>query len=725
MPKEQRTELGEVHPKFWERTVKEAFKNDPLRIIIEIIKNSADSYTRLHKKGKIKPPFEIFVKIKCSRKRPPTIEVLDHAQGMNSEKLREALKYGTQTSMGEDTEAVTSAEKGVGLKDAMMALSDNWLITIKDGLINERNKHPDFKTGIGREDENITNLERDKLEIPENGTLVIGKLPSYFHERKFSTIVKNLQKHFLLRKLLQIPDYKIYTIDGWKKEKRLLTYKPPKTEKQIMGESFKINYNGEDYPIHLKINKSEKELQQLKPYGEAGLLFFYGKYSVLDFTFLRFDRDLSFSRFFGEARMEIEQIIKNPEEGVIVDEKRRGLDPEHPFNRKLIDEINKRLVTIQEEKEDSKYSFDERTKKEIIKEINKIYKDIKGRGPPPEFPIKPEIFEFHKPYEDNIKEYEQKTIFLIVNSSIVQKELEIDIQSTNPDIIIKGNKKIKIKKEEIKEEFIKKQIPIYSEKSKSKGDVIATSKNPEHSTKIGINIQENPIFSPKDGFEFVPDRTTIVDGGEKKIHLYVDKDIIGGSKEITFATHDPIRCEGKKILPKTPEKLKERLIRNIIPIEISIEVKGTEHIGETATIKASYEDKESELQITIVPEPTITGALRDIIYSPKETKKISDFVQNEGVIEIYYKHPLIKKYMKKKNFKNRKDFLILITDVIAREAVRAFVLSGIKENSSRFEIFDIDHPDPEIEDHITREYYEQSPKMHEIFIKLAKNFKIG
>jgi hypothetical protein len=55
---------------------------------------------------------------------------------MDSSKLKEALKYGTQTSMGEDTEAITSAEKGIGMKDAMMALEDNWLITIKDGLIN-------------------------------------------------------------------------------------------------------------------------------------------------------------------------------------------------------------------------------------------------------------------------------------------------------------------------------------------------------------------------------------------------------------------------------------------------------------------------------------------------------------------------------------------------------------------------------------------------------------
>ena len=122
MPKERRIEAGEIHEKFWERTVREAFRNDPLRIAIELIKNAADSYTRLETRESIKPPFEIFVKLYCRKRKPPFIEVLDNAEGIDSKKLKEALKYGTQTSMGEDTEVVTSAEKGIGLKDAMMAL---------------------------------------------------------------------------------------------------------------------------------------------------------------------------------------------------------------------------------------------------------------------------------------------------------------------------------------------------------------------------------------------------------------------------------------------------------------------------------------------------------------------------------------------------------------------------------------------------------------------------
>jgi len=723
MPKERRTIPGEVHKEYWKRTVKEAFKNDPLRIIIELIKNAADSYTRLEKKEKGNPPFEIFVRILCRRGSPPSIEVKDHAEGMDSKKLEESLKYGTPTSMGEDIDAVTSAEKGIGLKDAMMALKDNWLITIKDNLINERNKHPNFYTGIGKEDERVTEKERKKLGIPHDGTIVKGELPEYFHDRKFSTICEHLKKHFLIRKLLQNPKYKIYVIDGGGR-KTLLEWKPPEVEKQILKETFKINYNGRDYPIDLLINKSKKELSPGKPFGESGLLFFYGKYSVVDFTFCRFDREISFSKFFGEVKMVIEEIIRDPDESPLVDEKRRGLDPQHPFNEKLFVEINKRLMEIQEEEETSKYSLDAKTKKEILKEINKLYKEIKGKGLPPEPPIKPETFTFYPPHVSLI-EYEPKAVFLIINSSIVSDKLEISLQSTNQDIVIKKSN-IKIEKEKIKEEFIIRKIELYSEKKGIRGEIIATSKQSGQFEKMGVEVLENPIFSPENGFAFVPSKTTIVDGGEKNVDLCIDKSILKESREITFSSSDPINCLGKWLLPNKENLEKcDYSIKNILKIEIPIKVRGTGYIGKKAIIAASYGDRTSNLNVTVVPEPAIGGLLRDIRPSAKSTKKISTFIKEKGVIEIYYKHPLIKKYMKGKDFRKKLDFLTFIADIITREAIRAMVLSGIEENLSKFHIFDMDHPEPEIEDHIICEYYEQGIKMHELFKKLAKTFKMG
>lgn len=712
-----------MHPDFWKKTTLEAFKNDPFRIVIELIKNAADSYTRLEKKSLMKPPFDIYVKFFCGKKKAPYVEVLDHAEGMDSRKLKEALKYGTQTSMGEDTKAITSAEKGIGLKDAMMALKDNWLITIRDGLINERNKHPDFVTGIGREDEKVAEEEREELGIPINGTIVQGGLPKYFRERRFSTVCRHLQQHFLMRKLLQKREYRIHAIDSWTKKKILLKHSSPETEKLILKDAFKIKYNGKDFNVDLHVNRSKAELSQGKPFGESGLLFFYGRYSVMDFTFCRFDRHPSFARLFGEVRMEVEPIIRDPNESPLVDEKRRGLDQEHPFNKKLFNEINRRLDAIQEEEEASRYTFDEYTMKDILKELNKIYREIKGRGLPPEPPIKPDTFAFYPVYV-SLKEYEPKTVFLIINSSIVSDELNISIQSTNPDITV-SRSSIEIKRKKRTRQFILRQVQLYSEKARVKGEIVAIPRLDPYLTpeRMGVEVLENPIFSPTNAFAFVPDKTTIVDDGQKKVDLCMDRGIVRGSNAVTFASSGPVSSPGRWSLPD-PANLEKYVIKNIAKISIPIKTRGKDHIGEKARIRASYEDKDTYLDITVVPEPSIAGLFRKIRWSAKDTKKIAHFIKHEGILEIYYKHPLIQKYMKKR-FRTRGDFLVFIADTLTREALKAFVSAGIEDNSSRFLIFDLDHPEGEIEDHIIREYHEEGAKMHELFLSLAKKIKLG
>jgi hypothetical protein len=37
----------------------------------------------------------------------------------------------------------------------------------------------------------------------------------------------------------------------------------------------------------------------------------------------------------------------------------------------------------------------------------------------------------------------------------------------------------------------------------------------------------------------------------------------------------------------------------------------------------------------------------------------------------------------------------------------------------------MDHPESEIQEHINREYFEQGPKMHELFMQLAREIKLG
>ena len=113
---------------------------------------------------------------------------------------------------------------------------------------------------------------------------------------------------------------------------------------------------------------------------------------------------------------------------------------------------------------------------------------------------------------------------------------------------------------------------------------------------------------------------------------------------------------------------------------------------------------------------------RTIKFSSRETNKISGFIEEKGRLEIYYKHPLIKKYISKKGLKNRIDFLTFVADIITREAIKSIVNSAIKEN--KFIIFDIDRPELEIEEYITNKYYNEGPKMHALFIELVRGLKL-
>jgi hypothetical protein len=717
LPEASHWEPGEVNRAYWERTVAEAFKCDPIRIIIELIKNAADSYTRLEKRGEGKPPYEIFVTLIRFGRKVASVEVLDRAQGMDSQKLKEALMYGAQTSMGEDLEAFTSAEKGIGLKDAMMALKNSWLITIKDGLINERTIRSDFKIGFGREGKKISRDERKSFGIKNNGTIVTGELPDYFHEHKFETICEHLQKHFIMRKLLQCSDYRIHVVDNWTHQEILLKYDLPEIDKQILKQKFNIDYIGREYAVEMVVNKARKELDQRRPYGDSGLLLYYGGYSVIDLTLCGFERDPSFAKIFGEAKLKIEDIIKDRKEAPIVDEKRRGLNQDHPFNKKLTNEIYRRLRAIREE-ESSKYSFDEEPVKEIIRELNKLYREIKGRGLPPEPPIRPEFFEFYPVYA-SVKENEPRTVYLIINSSLTCSKLEISLVSKNPKIVVKPATII-MQGDTAKVEFISKQVELYSEERGIKGEVIATAKTPNHAAVIGVEVVGNPVFSPSNGFAFVPDRTSIVDGGEKDVSLCIDKNLLQ-DKEIVFSSQDPVSCPGKLEIPDM-KNAQEKIVKNTLLEEIPIQAKGINHIGEKATITATYGGQTANLSVVVMPEPSINGLFRGIQPSAKDTKKISDFVEEEGILEVYYKHPLIRRYMVG-NYRNSKEFQVFFADVITREVIKTIVRRGVRESSTRFPIFDMSHAEVEIEDYMIRQYYDNGPKLHGMFMKLARAFQ--
>ena len=148
-------------------------------------------------------------------------------------------------------------------------------------------------------------------------------------------------------------------------------------------------------------------------------------------------------------------------------------------------------------------------------------------------------------------------------------------------------------------------------------------------------------------------------------------------------------------------------------------------MGEEASVFAYYEDREAKLNISIIPEPSMGGVIRDIRFSPLESKEVCLFHEDKGILEIYYKHPLVKKYMSKKNYRNRPDFLVFIADHLTLTSLEAIIRTGVKINSSRFPIFNQNNPEVDIKRHLQDEYFKNGPKLHDLFTKLIKSLKIS
>jgi hypothetical protein len=103
---------------------------------------------------------------------------------------------------------------------------------------------------------------------------------------------------------------------------------------------------------------------------------------------------------------------------------------------------------------------------------------------------------------------------------------------------------------------------------------------------------------------------------------------------------------------------------------------------------------------------------------------VCGFEKDDGIMYLYYKHPLVKKYMVK-GFRNRLDFLVFVADSLTREAIRAIVTKSVEESSSKFPILDMTHSEIEMEQYVIYEYFKTGTRMHDMFIQLTRTIKLA
>lgn len=715
-----------IDERFWRKTRKAAIGDNPIRILVELVTNSVDSYRRLEQQGLAKPPFRIWVKYGHIIQHAGSIEVKDEAEGMNATEIRKCLTYGASTS-GIDKGFGVRGAMGFGLKDSFMTMEDSKIISVKDDKISEfefvMEEGKPYRIPI-REDEPVTKQERDKLGIPTNGTIVRGLLPKDFKKLKIEQVTQLLTAHYMMRRILQIQDYELLVWDGsyFESQERLL-YKPP-IGRPLVSKSFKVSFPPlGGFEVNLFVKKAAKDLTVHGEYRESGLIHYHDGCAVVDCTLWGFDNDPLARRLFGEVEIKNFSTFLKEEEDVI-DEKRRGLNKKHSFVQKLVCEIDatlRRIIdaerrSIQEEM----FSLDPRSLRETLRELNKIAKEEGALGriyEPPD--LKTKTMTFSPSYIEAF-EYLEKTVYLVVNPLIANGDRRIIVSSDNSKIEVHPQE-IEVSEEEIatKKCFFKR-ITVLGKEAGLKGQIGAQLG--DYIATAGVNIVANPMLSPAGGFAFVPAETKIVDHNEKKVNLIVDKNLIrvnGDSQDaISFSTSNPkITCPEKLELPDNLDLhlLGKQMIRLQIPI-------GGEGPGEKGNVRAQYQNNKAELFVEVVSPFETHGLFKEIKFQPGEgINAISYFDRDQGMIYIYETHPLIEKYWIKNDVKNA-NFLVFTADTIAR--LLSWEILKEKERKGALEILNPENKLNEMQTYFDELYFKRGRQLHDLLTDLIKTIKL-
>ncbi|PZR72789.1 MAG: hypothetical protein DLM73_12305 [Chthoniobacterales bacterium] len=183
--------------------------------LIELLTNADESYTRLEKNGEVvSGKIQIFIE-RHTKTKPTAIEVVDYAEGMDGEEMKECIaKYGEDTSRGGGRGVF-----GMGLKDTLIAFGEGDVISFKHGKkwVCKVSSNGDYEI---KQPQRIAPADRNAFPNHSGGTTVRAFIkPGQFPIGRFETFKANLQTHVCLRTIMSDPNRTVLlrdkkTVDG-------------------------------------------------------------------------------------------------------------------------------------------------------------------------------------------------------------------------------------------------------------------------------------------------------------------------------------------------------------------------------------------------------------------------------------------------------------------------------------------------------------------------------
>lgn len=362
----------------------QAIRKDVLRALVEIVTNSADSYSRLESLGR-SVSGEIVIEVQ-RKHRNSVIRVRDFAEGMDAARMDQVVgTYGEATSGLKEDKRVRGMW-GRGLKDAIFGLGHGYVRSFQDGMFYSsalvlREGVPTFELDAPIPAQPHL---REEFNIPEgNGTeveIIVSredvKVPQFDNLRNY------LSRHFELRPIMGSRTRRVVlrNMAGPRKirEEYVLSYHPPRGEKAL-DEHLRL----EDFDTEARLEVFRSTLQlstrgEEGDYADAGLLVISHS-MVVALTMLKYENDPYASFFYGSIKCDyLHELLKRDEP--VLTATRDGINWTHPFAKALKAAVEAKLdPLIQREREhalrEEQAKLDTRLRRKLdkaLKELNTI-----------------------------------------------------------------------------------------------------------------------------------------------------------------------------------------------------------------------------------------------------------------------------------------------------------------------------------------------------------------
>jgi hypothetical protein len=313
--------------------------------IIELVTNCDDSYKRLEDTG-IKTDGSINISIKrLSGGRCSKLIVTDFAEGMSLTDLEAAIEFGGETSGFLSGRSVRGLF-GKGLKEAIIALGEGQITSVKDGYENsleiwldsESNKYlyrivKDTRETDSKDGTSVSiEVKNDKIKTPG-----------------FNALYSSLSKHFALRDINRNPNRNVLLkVDDVRiNRSKPVKYYLPEGE-LITCEKFNIPNLGECF-VEIYEAKDKLDYSLYDPSSEAGILV-KSNGVILDNRLFGFENDEAAHFFFGWADCPgISEAIRHGDQSII-NPNRTGLDWRYHLCKEMSDSIYSLLLPLIERK---------------------------------------------------------------------------------------------------------------------------------------------------------------------------------------------------------------------------------------------------------------------------------------------------------------------------------------------------------------------------------------